>query len=143
VVEIPTGKESAGFGNGGVDYGVGLRGERRWKRWAAAVAAGLVEVDEGEVFTSLRPRDHVVAEVSGAWRITPRWNSAWGVSWSSSPYARPELPSIHDDGYQLTLSAGYEHRPGRKIEGWFVQDPFAPRGQPDFSSGIAFRWTLP
>ena len=103
----------------------------------------MVEVDGGEVFGALRPRDHVVAEASGAWRVTPRWSSAWGVSWTSSPYASPALPSLHDDGLLLTVAIRYEHKAGRLLEGWFVEDPFAPRGQPDFTSGIALRWTLP
>ena len=41
-VELPTGSESRGFGNGAVDFGFGAIGERTWGRWTVSGGTDLV-----------------------------------------------------------------------------------------------------
>jgi hypothetical protein len=139
VLELPTGSEGSGFGNGGPDAALGIRQEWRGARWSGSLAAGYVLVGGGRVFGGLRPRDHAVAEASAALRAFGRWSAALGVSWCDSPYAEPGLGPVSDDGMILGTAVRYDTRDGHRLEWWLVEDPFPGGGQPDFSSGIGFR----
>src|SRR5437899_4953651 len=71
-VELPTGSESRGFGNGKLDKGVGVLAERSWGRWTGTAAVDWVDVASSRSFerAGIRAQD----DFDGQLGVEYRWN---------------------------------------------------------------------
>lgn len=140
-VELPTGSESAGFGNGDVDYGADARVEQSFGRWT--LNGGVNHV------ITTRPSSFVgsgvdAADVTGAQgSVEYRWNDevslVVGGVYTSSVTDDIHIEELNSDIFLLDFGAIWDTRSGSRWMAAFEEDVIAASG-PDFTFlfGLSF-----
>lgn len=138
-VELPTGNQNKGFGNGQVDYGLGLLGERSVGRWTFTGATDYVFTRRSDDF---READ---IQMDDLWDVQAgteyRWNDS-GSLLAQLVYTSPLVRDIHLDTIDspildLGVGAVWDHSERSRITLTFHEDLIADAG-PDF--GVALSW---
>lgn len=133
-LELPTGSESSGFGNGGVDFGAGILAERSWGRWTATGAIDWVDVQSSSSFESagVAAQDGFDAQIGGEYR----WNDDLSLLLGSvySPAATEDIPLEEISGPLLSLDVGaaWDLAPRSRLLFVFSED-LITESAPDFT----------
>jgi hypothetical protein len=140
-VELPLGSESKGFGNGGIDVGFGLLGERSFGRWTATGAVDAVvpaqpdSLDDADVRIDTR----FDAQLGVEYRWSDELSWLAGAVWLSPLTGDLDLEEI--DGHFLDFGVGAAWDAGERsrLRLSFHEDLISDSGA-DFS--VLFAWTL-
>ena len=142
-LELPTGSEQDGLGNGGVDWGAALSAERSQGRWTHHLAAWWARVAQPEGFeaSSLELADAWQAEYALELRAFP------SVSWIAqlqlrAPLVRGlDLEGLREPVLELALGVVGDAAWGAR---WFVSfhEDLISRAGPDFALALGMTWNL-
>jgi hypothetical protein len=133
-VELPTGSDGRGFGNGGVDYGSGVLLERSSARWTITGALDVVVNAEPAAFAGSSLNAPLVFQVQNGYEY--RWSSRLsllGQLFYTSPFVDGiELEEIDRDVLDLGLGCAWDWGDETVVTFSFHEDVIAATG-PDFS----------
>jgi hypothetical protein len=140
-VELPTGSEPDGFGNGKLDYGIGVLAERSFGRWTATGAVDWIEAGTSRSFE----RAGVEAEngLDAQLGLEYRWNDdlslLLGTVYTPPPTSDIELEEI--DGAMLSLDIGGAWDVGERSRLVIVfSEDLITQSAPDFT--VTAAWIL-
>ncbi|MFN0242860.1 MAG: DUF3187 family protein [Planctomycetota bacterium] len=140
-VELPTGSESAGFGNGEVDWGGDARIERSFGRWTLGAAASYVLTAEPSAFTESGVD---ASDIAGAQAgVEYRWNDdlsfVFGAVYTSTVTDDIHIEELNSDILMLDFGAIWDTHSGSRWMAAFQEDAIAASG-PDFTVfvGLSF-----
>jgi hypothetical protein len=142
-IELPTGSESRGFGNGKVDFGAGLLAERSFGRWTATGAVDWVSAESSRSFE----RAGVAAQndLDLQLGIEYRWNdglSLLGEAVLNSPATRDiRIHEIDAGTLSIDVGAAWDLGRGSRLLLDFGEDAIADSG-PDFTLLAAWSSSL-
>lgn len=140
-IELPTGSESDGFGNGKVDYGAGLLAERSFGRWSATGAIDWIDTQTSESFerADVEAEDDLDLQLG----LEYRWNddlSLLAGSVYSSPSTRDiDLEEINGAMLSLDLGVAWDVGAGSRVLFVFSED-LITQSAPDFT--VLAAWTI-
>jgi hypothetical protein len=140
-VELPTGSESDGFGNGKVDYGLGVLAERSFGRWTATGAIDWVDAQSSESFedAGVEAQDDLGLQLGLEYRFNDELSLLVGSVYSSAPTRDIDLEEI--DGNMLSLDVGGAWDLGKRSRMLLVfSEDLITQSAPDFTVTVA--WTL-
>jgi hypothetical protein len=105
-VELPTGSESKGFGNGGIDYGGGILAEKSFGRWTTTAAVDYVVPADSASFerADVSAHDNLDLQVG----VEYRWNDSLSLLLGAvleSPVTR-DIPRNEIDEEILSIDVG-------------------------------------
>jgi hypothetical protein len=142
-IELPTGSESKGFGNGALDWGGGLLAEKSFDRWTATAAVDYVFTGTSDSFERAGITAHDDLDVQ--FGLEYRWNDGLSLLLGTvleSPVTR-DIPLKEIDGNILSIDIGASWDVGERsrflVE--FGEDAIARSG-PDLTLMAAWTWSL-
>lgn len=142
-VELPTGSESKGFGNGVLDWGGGLLAEKSFDRWTATAAVDYVLTGTSRTFEQADVAAH--DDLDAQFGLEYRWNDDVSLLLGTileSPVTR-SIPLKEIDGNILSIDLGISWDAGERsrflVE--FGEDAIARSG-PDFTLMAAWVYSL-
>jgi len=140
-VELPLGSESKGFGNGGIDVGAGLLGERSFGRWTTTAAVDAVVPAQPDSFdeAGVRIDTRFDAQLGLEYRWSDELSLLAGAVWLSPLTKDLDLEEI--DGHFLDFGLGAAWDVGRRsrLRLSFHEDLISATGA-DFS--VLFAWVI-
>ena len=110
-IELPTGSESDGFGNGALDYGVGGLLERSWGRWTLTSALEVLlpgDSDRLERAPGHSFNDMWAFELGGEYRWNDGLSLVAGVVWTTDFLDSIELAELDRDIVDLGLGVAWD-----------------------------------
>ncbi|MFN0007518.1 MAG: DUF3187 family protein [Planctomycetota bacterium] len=140
-IELPTGSDSDGFGNGKVDYGIGFLGERSFGRWTATGAIDWVDVQSSESFeeAGVEADDSFDLQLG----LEYRWNDGLsliaGSVYTNAPTQDIDLEEISGNMLSLDIGAAWDLGERSRLLLVFSED-LITQSAPDFS--VTAAWTL-
>lgn len=139
-IELPTGSESSGFGNGSVDYGLSLIASQDCGRWSWSAGLDWVEAQEPSSFAD---QDIEYAADWGAQAgLEYRWNEdlslLGGLHFDSRVTSDIEIKELNNPMLGLDLGLAWDTRQAGQWHLGFSEDLIAESG-PDF--GLFMGWT--
>lgn len=138
-VELPTGSESRGFGNGTVDFGGGVLAQRTWNRWTVTGAVDYVVTGDSTAFEhgGVEALDLYDAQCG----VEYRWNDGvsllTGMSFSSSVTHDIDIEELDSAILLVDLGAAWDLAGGSRLTVGFEEDAIAAAG-PDFTFFVAW-----
>ena len=139
-IELPTGSEGRGYGNGEIDYGVGFLFERSVTRWTFTAAADVVfpGQPDGWEEAGVDVRELYSLQAGVELRATDRLSWLAQVFWTS-PITR-DFDSEEFSREILDLALGFAvDTGGPRVYGGFQEDLVAATG-PDFGVFLGVSW---
>ncbi len=142
-VELPTGSESKGFGNGVVDFGAGILAEKSFGRWTTTAAVDYVVTGTAHRFETagVSARDDLDLQLGLEYRWNDRVSLLLGTV-LESPVTR-DIPVKEIDGDILSIDIGVSWDLGKRsrllLE--FGEDAIAKSG-PDLTLMGAWSYSL-
>jgi len=139
-VELPTGSEARGFGNGGIDYGTGLLLERSIERWTITGAFDLRVADEPSAFAGTGVEVPPIVSAQNGYEY--RWSDTTSVlvhlAWTSPILTGFNAEEVDRDILDLGFGAAWDVGEDSVFALTFHEDVIAATGT-DFSVLFAFR----
>lgn len=139
-VELPLGSEVRGFGNGGVDFGLGAIAERSWGRWSAFGGVNWIAPHESTGFqrAGVGIDQRVELQLGGELR----WNAATSVlvqlNWIGPITSDLDLEELNREILDIGVGLAWDLAGGRCSVS-FHEDAVAATGA-DFGVRIALDW---
>ena len=139
-VELPTGSESDGFGNGAVDYGLGFLAERSWGRWTGTGAVDWVDTHSSESFedAGVEADDSVDLQVGMEYRWNDDLSLVAGSVYTNAPTQDIDLEEISGDMLSLDLGVAWDLGESSRMLFVFSED-LITESAPDFT--VTAAWT--
>lgn len=139
-LELPTGSEDRGFGNGEVDWGVGIGLESELGDWTVGGGLGWSDRQRSSRFVSagLETEDGVAAHASGEWRAHDAWSLLLGLRFENAVSESLEIEELSGEVLELDIGAAID---GWGTSRWFVgfsEDLISASG-PDFTAFLGFQ----
>lgn len=140
-IELPTGSESDGFGNGKVDYGLGFLGERSFGRWTATGAVDWVDVQSSESFeeANVEADDSLDLQLGLEYRWNDDLSLIAGSVYTTAPTQDIDLEEISGDMLSLDVGVAWDLGASSRMLLVFSED-LITQSAPDFTVTVA--WTL-
>jgi len=139
-IELPTGSETDGFGNGKVDYGLGFLAERSYGRWTATGAVDWVDTQSSDSFEQADVEANDGFDVQGG--VEYRWNDdlslLLGSVYTTSPTDDIDLEEISGEMLSLDLGVAWDVGKGSRMLFVFSED-LITQSAPDFT--VMAGWT--
>jgi hypothetical protein len=107
-LELPTGSQSRGLGNGALDIGAGVLAERSLGRWTIIGGADIVvpgQSDLMEATSEHRYETMYAAELTGEYRWNDGLSLVATTKWTSQMLGSMPLEEIHREVFDLGLGA--------------------------------------
>lgn len=141
-LELPTGSESRGFGNGALDVGAGVLGEKSFGRWTVVGGMDVVfpgqsdrmEASPGNSYETL-----FAFELGGEYRWNDRVSLVAGTKWTSPMIASVELEEIDREIFDLGVGALWDVGDHSRFALSFHEDLVAATGS-DFTVHLGYTW---
>ena len=141
-VELPTGSEAQGFGNGGLDFGFGLLLEKTWGRWSVTGGAELVFPAQSELMSS--STDHHYENMY-SWELAGeyRWNDSFsvvaGTIWTSRMINTVDLEEIAREVLDLGIGGVWDLGRDNRLAFSIHEDLVAATGT-DLTLQLGWSW---
>jgi hypothetical protein len=137
-LELPTGDANTGFGNGSLDWGLSLIGERKLgQAFKLTGALGLVLPGDLKARETIGLQTYYYAGAAGEWALWKNLEVLGQFLVQTSPYPETGISAIDQTGVILTLGGRYAF--GRNsLELSFTED-LNTTGAPDFTFQIGFK----
>lgn len=139
-LEFPSGSQSRGFGNGGVDFGGGVLAQRSWSRWTATGAIDYVVTRDPAAFErgGVEAEDVFDAQVGLEYRWNDELSLLTGLVLSSSVTHDIDIEELDSEVLMVDVGVAWDLDGSRLLVG-FEEDAIAASG-PDFTFFVA--WSL-
>jgi Protein of unknown function (DUF3187) len=141
-VELPTGSESKGFGNGKVDYGGGVLAEKSFGRWSTTAAVDYSFNGTSKTFESANVSAHDNLDLQ--FGIEYRWNDDVSLLLGSileSPVTRDiEIKEINGEILSIDVGVAWDTGPRSRLLLDFGEDAIAKAG-PDITFMAAWSFS--
>jgi len=139
-LELPTGSEDRGFGNGEIDWGVGIGIESDLGHWTVGGGLGWTDRQQSSSFDSagLETEDGVSAHASGEWRAQDDWSLLLGLRFENAVSESLEIEELSGEVLELDIGVAID---GCDASRWFVgfsEDLISASG-PDFTVFLGFQ----
>lgn len=138
-IELPTGSEQDGFGNGEIDWALGLGLEMSVSDWT--FGGGLGWTDRGRptgfVATGLEVEDGFAAHVDAEWRWLPASSLLAGLRYENAVSQSLGLEELGGDVVELDLGVAIDGAGRSRWIVGFSEDLIAQSG-PDFTALLGF-----
>ncbi len=141
-VELPTGSEDQGFGNGALDYGVGGLLERTWGRWTLTSALELLlpgDSDRLRAAAGHSFNDMWAVELGGEYRWNDSLSLVAGAVWTTSFLDSIELDELDKDIVDLGLGVAWDSSEESRMTVSIHEDVVALTGS-DFTIQLGWLW---
>lgn len=140
-IELPTGSESDGFGNGKVDYGLGFLGEMSFGRWTATGAIDWVDVQTSESFedADVEADDSLDLQLGVEYRWNDDLSLIAGSVYTSAPTQDIDVEEISGDMLSLDVGVAWDLGTSSRMLFVFSED-LITQSAPDFT--VTAAWTL-
>lgn len=130
-LELPIGSQERGYGNGALDYGAGLIGEKSTGRWT--VSGGVDFVRAGDSDRLRRSNGHhfdpqVALALAGEYRWDDDWSLVAGLVWTSRMLHSISLEEINREVFDLGLGFIVDTGPGSRLAFSFHEDLVSATG---------------
>ncbi|MCP3917554.1 MAG: DUF3187 family protein [bacterium] len=140
-IELPTGSEDRGFGNGALDFGFGVLAERSYGRWSLFGALDYVAPSESDAFEDANLE--LLDIFQGQFGVEYRWHdrmSVLGQLFLTTPMV-DEIDLEEIDREVLLFGAGcaWDFGESARMYAVFNEDLVAAAG-PDFSVLVGVSW---
>lgn len=142
-VELPLGDEAAGFGNGGVDWGVGVLAEKSFGRWTLSGSSDFVDPARPSSFvgSGVDLRSGLGARGGLEYRWNDRVSLLAGLSIDPPVVTGMTLKEIDRDVLSLDLGGAIDVGERSLVHIGFQEDLIAKSG-PDFTAFVAWTWSF-
>jgi hypothetical protein len=141
-VELPTGEQAHGFGNGGVDYAVGAALERR--QWQCIfyghVSHTFAATPQLAQQAGLSYADVTSAGIGAELPLSPGFELLLQTEWENSTLRHLDVSRASRDQQLLWFGARWSPRPTLHVE-LAIGEDLIPYASPDFSVYAGFAWT--
>lgn len=139
-VELPTGSESRGFGNGEIDAGAGVLGQKSWGRWTGTAAVDYVVTGDPSAFedAGVEALDVFDAQLGVEYRWNDDVSLVTGAVFSSTITHDVSIEELDAPILLIDLGVAWD-LDGSRLHLGFEEDAIAAAG-PDFSFFLA--WSL-
>ena len=140
-IELPIGSQSKGFGNGGLDWGLGVLAERSWGRWTASGAVDWTKTDDASSF------EQAGVDVLDDWDLQLGVEYRWSDGMSLLAGAILSRPITDDIGIEevdsatlaLDLGVAWDVGDTSQVVVAFQEDVISAAG-PDFGVLVGWRF---
>jgi hypothetical protein len=140
-IELPTGSESRGYGNGGIDFGAGLLAERSFGNWTAFGAADVVLPAERDSFegTDFEVDERIDAAFGLEWRWDDFTSLLAGLRYLSPLSDDIEIEELDAPLLDLGAGAAWDVPERSRLPVSFHVYLWAGSG-PDFTVRVGWSW---
>ncbi|MCB9914761.1 MAG: DUF3187 family protein [Planctomycetes bacterium] len=141
-LELPTGSESSGFGNGALDVGVGVLGERSLGRWSVFGALSVLahgQPDRLRALPAHELEDQLSIELSGEYRWNDRLSLLLGTVWTSRMISTVRVVEISREVIDLGGGASWDLDGGGRVTLSVHEDLVAQTGS-DLTLQLGAGW---
>jgi hypothetical protein len=141
-VELPTGSQSKGFGNGEVDFGLGLLGERSWGRWTVTGGVDLVfpgQSDRMRAAPEHSYEDQFSFHLTGECRWSDHFSLIAGTVWTSRMINSVGLEEINSEVFDLGVGFLFDTGPASRVAFSVHEDIVAATGA-DLTIQLGWMW---
>ncbi len=142
-IELPTGSESRGYGNGALDAGAGVLLERSLGRWTVVGGVDVVVPGQSARMEASARHRYVTMyalELSGEYR----WNDALSLvattKWTSQMIDTIPLEEIEREVFDLGVGAVWDAGEASRLALSFHEDLVAATGS-DFTLQLGYTWS--
>jgi len=139
-LELPTGSEERGFGNGAIDWGLGVGIESDLGDWIVGGGLGWTDRQQPSSFAraGLDADDSVAAHASAEWRAQDSWSVLLGLRFENAVTESLEIEELSGEVLELDMGVAID---GCGATRWFVgfsEDLISASG-PDFTAFLGFQ----
>jgi Protein of unknown function (DUF3187) len=141
-IELPTGSESRGYGNGALDFGFGVLGERSWGRWTATGAFELLFPGQSDRISSLphhELEDQFAIELGGEYRWSDTLSVVAGTVWTSRMISSMVLEEINREVFDLGFGLAWDVGEASRMSASLHEDLVAATGS-DLTFQFGWTW---
>jgi len=142
-VELPVGSEEDGFGNGAIDWGLGLGLESSFADWTFGAGAGWTDRARPESFAhvGLEVEDGLAASLSGEWRWSATSSLLLNLRYENAVSDDLGIEELGGDVVELDLGVTFDAGASSRWTLAFSEDLISESG-PDFTAVLGFetRW---
>jgi hypothetical protein len=141
-LELPLGSQDRGYGNGALDYGVGVIGEKSNGRWT--LSGGLDYVSAGDSDRLKESSDHhfepqMALSLAGEFRWDDDWSLVAGLVWTSRMLRTIPLEEINREVFDLGVGFIADTGTNSRLAFSFHEDLVAATGT-DLSFQLGWLW---
>jgi len=142
-IELPTGSESKGFGNGEIDCGGGILGEKSFGRWTATGAVDYVVTGSSDSFedAEIDAKDNLDLQLGLEYRWNDRLSLLLGAVLESPVTQDVTIKELDGEILSIDLGAAWDIGEGSRFLIEFGEDAVARSG-PDFTLMAAWSSSL-
>jgi hypothetical protein len=139
-IELPTGSESGGFGNGEIDAGAGILAQKSWSRWTGTAAVDYVLTGDPSAFeeNDVDALDLFDAQLGVEYRWNDDVSLVTGAVFSSTVTHDVSIEELDSPLLMIDMGIAWDLDSSRLTFG-FQEDAIAAAG-PDFTFFLA--WSL-
>lgn len=139
-IELPTGSQTKGFGNGGIDWGGGFALEHSIDRFTLTGGAYYVSTATPDSFSDadVRVLDQVYLQAGAEMRWSDSGSLVAGLRFSRA--ATHDIPIMEVDGSVLDLDVGWAEDIGGSLLTFGLTEDLIAESGPDFS--VFASWSL-
>ena len=140
-VELPTGSEDRGFGNGELDWGVGSLMERSLGRWTVTAAVDVLLPGNPDAFqrAGVDLNDILSLQLGGEYRWNDRLSLLGQLFWTSPMTDDYSVEEFNSEIFDLGLGLAYDWTGGPRLYVAFQEDLVAATGT-DFGVIVGLSW---
>ncbi|MEW6744036.1 MAG: DUF3187 family protein [Planctomycetota bacterium] len=140
-IEVPTGDAERGFGNGGLDAGLGLAVEKGFGPWVLYGNLGLVDNHEPRAFrdAGLRTGTSLSALLAVERLLGASWSAVGQLQMRTSPVPGTEVNGAEDTAWILVVGAIADLSAHTRLELGLTEDLLGRTVQ-DFSVHAGLQW---
>lgn len=140
-IELPTGSEDRGYGNGGLDFGGGVLFERSLGRWTVSGAVDLLVPDNPDAWddAGVDVNNIVQLQAGAEYRLNDRVSLLVQVVHTSDMTDDFDVEEFNREILDLGLGAAWDAPGGAQIYAAFEEDLVSATG-PDFGVILGVRW---
>jgi hypothetical protein len=140
-VELPTGSEDRGFGNGKLDWGVGSLMERSLGRWTMTAAVDVLVPGTPDAFErgGVELNEILSLQVGGEYRWNNHLSLLGQLFWTSRMTDDYSIEEFNREIFDLGLGMAYDWNGGPRLYFAIQEDMVAATG-PDFGVILGLSW---
>ncbi len=141
-IEVPSGSESRGFGNGALDFGVGVLAERSWGRWTLSGGVDLLFPGQSDRLAAL-PNHELKQQFALALGGEYRWNDhlslVAGSVWTSRMISTIGLEEVAREVFDFGLGLAWDLAEASRVSFSIHEDLVAATGS-DLTFQFGLTW---